>query len=306
MNTESHPSQAQRVDVLAPAFKRGPIPGVELVVLSLGAGMQSSTLAMLAGRGEIGPLPDCGIFADTGSEPVAVYRWLDWLERQLPFPIYRVSRGNLGEDLIRAATPEDRPGLSLATRVGAPPLYTLGPSGKLGLIPRQCTKDYKIEPIIAKVRELLGVAKGRRGGKRARVEQWIGISMDEMGRVNESKVAYIAHRWPLIERRWSRADCGKWWDMMWDTGTWRSDPPPTKRPPRSACTFCPFHDNDEWRAVRAVPEDWDTAIRVGLRKMDHELYVHRDCVPLDQADLSTVEENGQMSMLDECEGMCGV
>lgn len=35
-----------------------------LRVLSLGAGVQSTTLALMAAHGEIGPMPDCAIFAD--------------------------------------------------------------------------------------------------------------------------------------------------------------------------------------------------------------------------------------------------
>lgn len=40
-------------------------PAIRLRVLSLGAGVQSTTLALLAAHGEIGPMPDCAIFADT-------------------------------------------------------------------------------------------------------------------------------------------------------------------------------------------------------------------------------------------------
>ena len=58
-----------------------------LNVLSLGAGVQSSTLALMAAHGEIEPMPDCAIFADTGDEPKAVYEWLVWLETQLPFEV---------------------------------------------------------------------------------------------------------------------------------------------------------------------------------------------------------------------------
>ena len=44
----------------------------KLVVISLGAGVQSSTMALKAGCGEF-PRPDCAIFADTGYEPKSVY-----------------------------------------------------------------------------------------------------------------------------------------------------------------------------------------------------------------------------------------
>ena len=39
-----------------------------LRILSLGAGVQSTTLALMAAHGEV-EAPDCAIFADTGWEP---------------------------------------------------------------------------------------------------------------------------------------------------------------------------------------------------------------------------------------------
>lgn len=66
-----------------------------LNIISLGAGVQSSTMALMAAHGEITPMPDRAIFADTQAEPKAVYVWLDWLEKQLPFPVIRVTQGNL-------------------------------------------------------------------------------------------------------------------------------------------------------------------------------------------------------------------
>jgi len=45
---------------------------MRLRALSLGAGVQSTTLALMAAHGEIGPMPDCAIFADTGWEPQAL------------------------------------------------------------------------------------------------------------------------------------------------------------------------------------------------------------------------------------------
>jgi hypothetical protein len=42
-------------------------------ILSLGAGVQSTTMALMAAVGEIADKPDAAIFADTGWEPKAVY-----------------------------------------------------------------------------------------------------------------------------------------------------------------------------------------------------------------------------------------
>ena len=65
--------------------------------ISLGAGVQSSTMALMAAAGELTPMPEAAIFADTGSEPATVYRWLDYLEKKLPFPVCRVGAGSLRE-----------------------------------------------------------------------------------------------------------------------------------------------------------------------------------------------------------------
>ena len=70
-----------------------------LRILSLGAGVQSSTLALMIEKGEI-PMVDAAIFADTMGEPKAVYDWLNWLEKQLSYPVYKVSFGNLKEDSL--------------------------------------------------------------------------------------------------------------------------------------------------------------------------------------------------------------
>jgi len=50
---------------------------VKLRVLSLGAGVQSTTMALMAAHGEIMSMPNCAIFADTGWEPKAVYEHLE-------------------------------------------------------------------------------------------------------------------------------------------------------------------------------------------------------------------------------------
>ena len=73
-----------------------------LRVLSLGAGVQSTALALMIEKGEL-PKVDCGIFADTGAEPKNVYDHLNWLEEQLSYPLHRVQSRNLKEDIISAS-----------------------------------------------------------------------------------------------------------------------------------------------------------------------------------------------------------
>ena len=49
---------------------------MELNLISLGAGVQSSVMALMAARGELEPKVDGAIFADTGAEPDDVMDWL--------------------------------------------------------------------------------------------------------------------------------------------------------------------------------------------------------------------------------------
>lgn len=259
-----------------------------LRVISLGAGVQSTTMALMAAHGEITPMPDCAVFADTGAEPKGVYEHLAWLMsgNMLPFPVHIVSGGDLRQKIIDAM--EGR-AIRLDSR---PPFFT--ESG--GPINRQCTTKHKIEPIRRKVKELAGDGQ---------VEQWIGISTDEAMRMKPSRETWQVNRWPLIEKRMSRYDCLGWLE--------RNGYP---RAPKSACTFCPFLNTEQRKRQRSEdPESFadavmiDRLIRPGLpqEKTPHRLFVHYSATPLEQVDFSTPEDHGQLNLFNnECEGMCGV
>jgi hypothetical protein len=162
-------------------------------VLSLGAGVQSTTLALMAAHGEIGPMPDCAIFADTQDEGAETYAHLEWLCGVLPFPVYRPTRGRLSEAML---------GGDDEARI---PAFVEGS----GLAKRQCTRNFKIRPIRREVRRLLG-AGPRSYIAPGSVEQWIGISIDEADRMKPAGVAFMVNRWPLIEARLDRAACARW------------------------------------------------------------------------------------------------
>jgi hypothetical protein len=132
-------------------------------IISLGAGVQSSTMALMAARGEIGPMPDAAIFADTQAEPSSVMDWLDWLETKLPFPVYRVTAGSLENDELRIRRSGKTGKLYLD---GSIPAFVLKPDGKKGLLGRKCTADYKIIPLQRKVKELTGIKRAGKGGCR--------------------------------------------------------------------------------------------------------------------------------------------
>src|SRR5579883_1446058 len=165
-----------------------------LHIISLGAGVQSTTMALMAAHGEITPMPDCAIFADTQAEPRATYEHLDWLcsPNVLPFPVHRVTAGSIVEGLKAIWRGE---------RWVSIPAWTKGADGREAPITRQCTKEYKLEPIRAKVRQLVGFAPGQsfrhalkicpRDDVPVLVTEWIGISRDEVYRVSPSEDPWI-------------------------------------------------------------------------------------------------------------------
>lgn len=299
-------------------------------ILSLGAGVQSSTTALMAAAGEITPMPDCAVFADTQAEPRAVYEWLDWLEKQLPFKVYRVTAGNLEADTLqsnergRVATPPFYTGklIEMGTRSArsfplTAPFYTklAGSAGKEGQLRRQCTRDYKIDPIRRFVRqEIMGLEKGERAPKGVHVTMWIGISTDESHRAKLSHEKWSINRHPLLELDVSRQQCLDWMKS-------KGYPMPAK----SACYFCPYHDNAMWRDMKLnQPEEFaravnfDEAIRFGtVRGVTAPVYLHRSCKPLAEVDFRSKEDAGQAALFGgdptdekgfavECEGMCGM
>lgn len=267
----------------------------DLVVLSLGAGVQSSTLALMAARGDIGPMPDCAIFADTGNEPDGTYKYLEYLEPLLPFPVHRVSVGNIKVDCSNGVN-------SSGLRFVSLPFFIKKQDGTRGIGRRQCTNEYKIKPIRKKIRELLGLEFRKHAAGKFTIEQWIGISTDEKQRMTDAVDKWIINRWPLIETGLSRYQCVKWLEDR-----------QYKIPPKSACKICPFTDNARWREIKindpaAFNEAvaFDRMLRLAPGKFDGELFLHSSLMPLGTVDFRNLEDMGQLSFLDECLGMCGV
>lgn len=271
---------------------------IKLRVISLGAGVQSTTMALMAAHGEIGPMPDCAIFADTQSEPKAVYDHLRWLmsSNVLPFPVHIVSAGDLSKNIGR-----ERPnGKYLRVDI---PAFVKNENWSVGIINRSCTRDFKIDPIRKKIRQMLDIF-GKKSPREPICEQWIGISQDESQRMKDAREPWTCNRWPLIENNMTRRDCLKWLD--------RHGYP---KPPKSSCTFCPYHTAEQWRALTPIEFDEACAIDRRLRdrpaaayRLKGTLYLHRSCVPLEQVDFSTADDRGQIEFgfLQECDGMCGV
>lgn len=255
----------------------------QIRLLSLGAGVQSTVLALKACNGEL-PGLDGAIFADTGWEPAAVYRQVERLAAEFTradIPLYRVSKGNLRSDT-----------LDPTKRFVSVPWFVRNPDGSRGMARRQCTGEYKRALINRKARELLGAKPPDfRTVRRGRVaEQWIGFSTDEIHRVDDRRDnLYTVKRYPLLDLNMSRKDCQRWLKASgWGEVA------------KSACIGCPFHGNAYWREMRASrPEEWADAVdfdrqirkggvRDGKPAINGEAFLHRSCVPLDIAPIDKV------------------
>ncbi|PSH58754.1 hypothetical protein FY050_02905 [Phyllobacterium endophyticum] len=272
-------------------------------VLSMGAGVQSTTLALMAIHGEIGPLPDCMIFANPGAETPATLRHLDWLEGEVikrtngRMRTERVSNGSITETIERRAR-----GQSGVRKDGGSNRFVSAPffTANGGMGRRQCTREFKVEPLTKMQRQLMGYTPRQRIPAGS-CEVWIGISTDEVVRAGAAFDRWAVNRYPLLEMRMSRNDCEQWLRKNSYTV-----------PPKSACVFCPYRSDHEWRWLKENdPDAFAEAIRIDALIRDtpgmiHAEYLHRSLKPLSHVDLSTAEDRGQSNMLMVCEAGCGL
>ena len=281
-------------------------------VLSFGAGVQSTALLLMSCKGIL-PKLDYAVFADVGWEPQKVYDHLEWCKVEaakhgIPVHTVRASKGGLRQDVIDNITLEDGSGFT------AMPVFTIGTSGTTGMGRRQCTNEYKIQPVQKFLRrEVLGLKHRQRAPKEAKIEQWMGISFDEATRAKPSRDKWMVNVFPFLSWGCDYLD-GKNW-RRYQIIKWLEDNYPEIEVPRSACIGCPFHSNEEWRKIKESPEEWkdavefDEAIRTDKRtgKTVSLQFLHRSGKPLSEVDLRSDEEKGQSSLWDnECTGMCGM
>ncbi len=275
----------------------------EFHVLSLGAGRQSTALYCMIADGEITIPLNAAVFSDTQEEEDHVYRHLDWLRSIGGPPIVTVTVGKLGDDLRNG-----RNGLGQSF-ASIPAFTAFQEGGAEGRVPRQCTMDYKIAPIEQWIRrELIGLEPKQRMPSDVLVHQYMGFSRDEPGRAARTKMRFKQIRWgdvdfPLFNEGMTTRDCIRYNE--------KRVPHPVGQ---SACVFCPLGSNKRWRWLRDNnPAGWKRAVEVDrmLREegsivnvgMVEKLYIHRQCVPLESANLN----DDQADLFDtECEGGCGL
>ena len=256
----------------------------ELTYISLGWGVQSWTLAAMVALGEF-PAVDLAVHADTTHEAEGTYRhaekYTPWLE----------SHG------MKVATVTAKRAALIREDWGTGsvmiPAFSRATDGSHGQIRRQCTHDWKLAPIRQYIRGLMPPGRPQSGF----VECQQGISLDEWTQMRTSDVQYIVNRYPLVERRMTRADCAAWLEAHG-----------LDVPPKSACVFCPYHSLGSWKRLKqAGGPDWEKAVEVDSavrsRRDPYTLYIHPARVPLEEA-VRVPEDVGavQLEMEIPCDG----
>lgn len=211
-------------------------------VLSCGAGMQSTALALMACENAMfaclhpgKPLPwplvpiyDLVVVCDLGSEPPWVYTQIAFIAkvcRKAGIPFLVLYTG-LYEDYMENFGP---------ARVASIPFWTIAPDGKAGKMLRVCTMDFKVAAVQTYVRRGLLRYKYMehiRGGDLEAHELHIGFSAEERKRASKSNSNMFKNRFPLIEMGLERKDNYKYILESWGLET-----------RASACIMCPFHSN---------------------------------------------------------------
>ena len=212
-------------------------------ILSFGAGMQSTALALMSCENAINktvvhplvPVYDAVIFCDLGLEPSWVSKQAEFVRKScessgifykvLDTPLYQDFMENFGE-----------------RRTISIPWWTLKDDGHKSKMPRNCTIDYKVNEITKYVRwDLLGYKKGQRlrSDDIKTHEMHMGFSAEESRRCHENPNKLFVNHFPLVEMGYTRADSYRYILEVWGLDT-----------KASACAFCPFHKNHFFQYTR--------------------------------------------------------
>lgn len=142
--------------------------------------------------------------------------------------------------------------------------------------------------------------KAREKIPHGKVNMYIGISLDEIGRCKPSQQKWIWNKWPLIDRRMTRQDCLDW-----------AKAHELPEPPKSSCIGCPYHSDQMWMDIkRDHPVLFEQACLVDdmyriMPKMEKKQFMLKSGEPLRDA-VFKPKKNAANQFNNECEGLCGV
>jgi 3'-phosphoadenosine 5'-phosphosulfate sulfotransferase (PAPS reductase)/FAD synthetase len=203
-------------------------------IISYGGGTQSTAMILMALEGKFNlPRPDFAVWADTGGEPGFIYDYVDYFIQEVKqtydFDIFKIKhKEGIVNNLLKDPK-TSRMGNFYTSSV--PPFYTLSAEGKKGMLNRQCTSDFKINPIKTFINSK--VSRGER------YKMLIGISFDERSRMRISNYKKRVNVYPLVDNFIRRQDSI---DYVTSLGF--------RSPQRSSCFFCPFHSNEYWQWLK--------------------------------------------------------
>jgi hypothetical protein len=253
-------------------------------VLSFGGGTQSAHLIEEHFRGNLEY--DFIIFSDTGAEPEFIHEQVKWWQRRqkeysnkTPFIITSHSSmiGGLEEMLMRYIHTEYQ-------RFQMPVYFNridenTGEEVPAGLMPRQCTVDFKIIPVKQAARKAVMVQMGLKPTQRIPKDVAfiidIGFSYDEINRVSlyqSPQYKYMYLSYPLVEEGISTEESIQYLE---------ENQFPSKR---SRCYLCPFNCDD-----KDIGMDWMEIIK------DEPLSFLKACYFDEQ--LRKVQSQGKKNML---------
>jgi hypothetical protein len=231
-----------------------------------------------------GVRPDVAIFADTQWEPASV---IEYVARMTA---YAAQHGIEVCTITQGSIRSNRGAIVM-------PLFTREKEDQVGITTRQCTDEFKIQPIRREIRRRLGYKKGKKF--KDRLEMWLGISRDEAHRMKPSRETNTTNRYPLIELNWHREDCKRYLKQ-------HNLPVPMK----SSCIGCPYHSNRYFLDMkRQRPDEWQDVVSFDktLREtysfpaLRGDPYIHRNAEPLEKVYLQ--EDQGEL-FAEECSGYC--
>ena len=266
-------------------------------VLSFGGGTQSSHLLENHFKDKIHY--DFIIFSDTGAEPEFIHNQVNWwIKRQKEFgnttPFIITHHNSMEKGLEEMVMRY----INTCYQRFQLPVYCnkidekTGEEKHAGMMPRQCTIDFKIVPVKQKARRLilkqLGLRKRQRLPKDIAFIIDIGFSVDEIKRINlyqspQYKYMYLAY--PLVEMNLT---------TDYSIEFLKKNNMPSKR---SRCYLCPFNcDNRGFEWKELIEEESlsflkacyiDNKLREiqasGNKNMKSIPYLHYKRIPLEKA-----------------------
>lgn len=246
------------------------------IIWMYGGGVQTIAILTLIAEGRL-PKPELAIMANTSRERSSTWRYTDTYARPILADL-GIPLEIAGHELAAIDLYDKNQHLII-------PVFTLD-NGKL---PTHCSDKWKKRVANKRLREL-GY------GPKKPIVAWLGMSLDEIERLKDSGLEWVKNHWPLvIDIPLRRHECLLQIERFG-----------LPEPPKSACWMCPHLDNEEWQDIKLNdPEDFKRAVEFDytIRANDRQggVYLHRDTLPLDQADLTVKQK--PMPLL-ECANSC--